>query len=105
MVVLMTSYVRLCDVNVESFCKVSSLLCTRCSVIYERIVIREPQKNFEIRADKRMDQGNGKEGFVEQLVSDAGAESEAESEAGAEKSDKPGKQPLILLWNRYQAST
>ena len=101
MVVLMTSYVRLCDVNVESFSKVSSLLCTRCSVIYERIVIREPQKNFEIRAEKRMNQGNGKEGFVEQLVSDAGAE----SEAGAEKSDKPGKQPLILLWNRYQAST
>ena len=87
------------SMSVESFSKVSLLLCTQCSVIYERNVFREPQKTFEIRANKVMDQGNGKKGFEEQLVS------EAESEAGAEKSAKPPKQPLILLWNRYQAST
>ena len=93
------------SMSVESLSNVSSLLCAQCSLIYERNVFREPQKNFEIRANKMMDQGNGKKGFVEQLVSEAGAESEAESEAGSEKSDKLGKQPLILLWNRYQAST
>ena len=52
-----------------------------------------------------MDDGNGEERFaVQQLVFEAGAEGEAEIEA--EKSAKHGaKQPLILLWNRYQATT
>ena len=93
------------SMSVESVSKVSLLLCAQCSLIYKRVMFREPPKNFETRADKRMDQGNGKEGFVKQSVSEAGAESEAKSEAGGEKSGKPGKQPLILLWNRYQAST
>ena len=83
------------SMSVESFSKVSSLLCTQCSVIYERLVFRDPH------TDKRMEQSDGKEGFVGQLVYEAGAE----SEAGAEKNPKPNKQPLILLWNRYQAST
>ena len=49
-----------------------------------------------MRADRRMDESNGEESFAEQLV----------FEAGAEKNPKHGeKQPLILLWNRYQAST
>ena len=43
---------------------------------------------------------DGEEGFAEQLVAEAGAE----SEAGAEKILTHPKQPLILLWNRYQAS-
>ena len=46
-----------------------------------------------IRADKKMNQ-DGEEGFAEQLV----------AEAGAEKILTHPKQPLILLWNRYQAS-
>ena len=50
-----------------------------------------------------MGDGNGEEGFAEQHVFEAGAEGEAEIEA--EKSSKHRvKQPLILLWNRYQAS-
>ena len=93
------------SMSVALFSKVSSLLCTQRSVIYERFLFREPQNTFEIRADKRMEQGNGKKGFEEQLVSEADAESEAESEAGSERGALPAKQPLILLWNRYQAST
>ena len=56
-----------------------------------------------MRADTRMDDGNGEEGFAEQHVFEAGAKGEAKIEA--EKSSKHRvKQPLILLWNRYQAS-
>ena len=65
--------------------------------MYEIVVYREPKKTFEMRADKRMDENNGK-----QLT----LEADAEDEAFAEKNPKQGaKQPLILLWNRYQAST
>ena len=71
--------------------------------MYERVVYRGPKKTFEMRADKRMDESNDKEGFTEQLAFEAGAE---EDEAFAEKNPNHGaKPPLILLWNRYQAST
>ena len=85
--------------SVEQCRKASSHLCT---AMYERVVYRGPKKTFEMRADKRMDKSNDKEGFAEQLAFEAGAE----DEALAEKNPKHGaKQPLILLWNRYQAST
>ena len=72
-------------------------------MIFERVVFRRPEKTFEKRADTRMGDGNGEEGFAEQHVFEAGNEGEADIEA--EKSSKHGvKQPLILLWNRYQAS-
>ena len=79
MVVLLITH---CDVIVRGSAHLSTAM-------YEGDVCRGPEKSFEMRVDKMMDKGNG-----EQIA----------SETFTEKSPKhQEKQPLILLWNRYQA--